>query len=129
MDEVIDHRQRQQALEEIRENIARSGQHVYMVIGETTPGFACTISEAITDVAALRGDRITEACRWEENEWELFAGAGPDVAKEEMRVVSLGTLLAADSSLEAVLTLTVGTGLWRDAISDWHPWIPKGQTT
>jgi hypothetical protein len=86
-------------------------------------------STAITDLAALRGDRITEACRWEEDEWELFAGAGPDVPKNEMRMVALGTLLAADPSLEPVVNLTIGTGLWRrDAISEWHPWVKKGQT-
>ncbi len=72
-------------------------------------------STAVTDLAALRGDRITEACRWEEDGWELFAGAGPDVAKDEMRVVALGTLLAVDPSLEPVVSLTIGTGLWRDA--------------
>lgn len=84
-------------------------------------------SEAVTDLAALRGDRITEACRWQEDEWELFAGAGPDVAKEEMRLVALGTLLAVDPSLEPVVNLTIGTGLWRDATSDWHPWVKKDQ--
>jgi hypothetical protein len=84
---------------------------------------------AITDLAALRGDRITEACRWEEYEWELFAGAGPDVPKDEMRMVALGTLLAADASLEPVVDLKIGTGLWRrDATSEWHPWVKKGQT-
>lgn len=86
-------------------------------------------STAITDLAALRGDRITEACRWEEDEWELFAGAGPDIPKDEMRMVALGTLLAADPSLEPVVGLTIGTGLWRrDAASEWHPWVKKGQT-
>jgi hypothetical protein len=86
-------------------------------------------STAITDLAALRGDRITEACRWEEDEWELFAGAGPDVPKDEMRMVALGTLRAADRSLEPVVSLTIGTGLWRqDANSEWHPWAMKGRT-
>jgi len=79
-------------------------------------------STAVTDLAALRGDRVTEACRWEEDGWELFAGAGSDVAKDEMRVVALGTLLAADPSLEPVASLTVGTGVWRDEVSEWHPW-------
>src|SRR5579859_1444134 len=85
-------------------------------------------STAITDLAALRGDRITEACRWEEDEWELFAGAGPDIAKDEMRMVALGTLLAVDPSLEPVTNLTIGTGLWRDATSEWHPWKKRGQS-
>jgi hypothetical protein len=244
---MISKEQRKRALDDIRENIARSGQHIYMVGGETTPRFAYTIgvsesvsvelilaggifymrddvekiilntvahlkasrdrelvevaglglftlrevdsswakelmlgvldfyekkdipalqivpdqdhwtidvpnmsapwsahqepvwkwlrepwtypvrqdSTAVTDLAALRGERITEACRWEEDGWELFAGAGPDVAKDEMRVVALGTLLAVDPSLEPVISLAIGTGLWRDAASDWHPWVKK----
>lgn len=85
-------------------------------------------STAVTDLAALRGGRITEACHWEDDEWELFAGAGPDVPKEGMRVVAIGTLLAVDPSLEPVLGLTIGTGLWRDTASAWHPWVGKGQT-
>jgi hypothetical protein len=86
-------------------------------------------STAVTDLAALRGDRITEACRWEEDEWELFAGAGPDVAKDEMRVVALGTLLAVDPSLDPVVNLAIGTGLWRDDVSEWHPWERRGPST
>jgi len=85
-------------------------------------------SMAITDLSALRGERITEACRWEEDEWELFAGAGPEVPKDEMRMVGLGTLLAVDPSLEPVVNLKIGAGLWRDATSDWHPWVRRGQT-
>lgn len=85
-------------------------------------------STAVTDLAALRGDRITEACRWEEDGWELFAGAGPDVTKAEMRVVALGTLLAVDPSLEPVVSLKIGTGLWRDDASEWHQWVARGQT-
>jgi Domain of unknown function (DUF4262) len=79
-------------------------------------------STATTDLAALRGERITEAVRWEEDYWELFASAGPDVPKDAMRVVPLGTLLAADPSLVAVVNLDMGAGLWRDDVSEWHPW-------
>lgn len=86
-------------------------------------------STAITDLAALSGDPVTEACRWEEDEWELFAGAGPDVTRGEMRIVPLGTLLAADASLQPVVHLTIGCGLWRDAASKWHPWLKKGPTS
>lgn len=78
-------------------------------------------SEAVTDLAALRGKPVTETARWEENYWELFAGRGPDVPKEEKRVVALGTLVAADPSLAAVMNLKLGTGLWRDGHSEWHP--------
>jgi hypothetical protein len=79
-------------------------------------------STATTNLAALRGNRITEAARWEEDNWEIFAGAGPDVPKDEMRVVPLAALLGTDGSLARVLNLEVGTGVWRNADSDWHPW-------
>jgi len=85
-------------------------------------------SVAGTNLDALRGDRITEAMRWEEDEWELYAGAGPDVPKDAMRVVPLGTLVAADRSLEPVVNLGIGEGLWRDADSAWHPWVTKGNS-
>jgi len=79
-------------------------------------------SVAATNIGALRGERVTEAMRWEDDEWELFAGAGPDVPRDEIRVVPIGILLAADDSLSPVVNLRVGSGLWRDAISEWRPW-------
>lgn len=87
-------------------------------------------SIAGTNLAALRGERITEVMRWEEDEWEMFAGAGPDVIKKEMRVVALGTLIAADTSLDPVVHLAIGEGLWRDPEpdSEWHPWRQRGNT-
>lgn len=84
---------------------------------------------AATNLADLRGERITEVTRWEEDEWEMFAGAGPDVTEEEMRVVALGTLIAADKSLNPAMHLAKGEGLWRDPDpdSEWHPWLNKGE--
>src|SRR5579864_1023121 len=81
-------------------------------------------STAATDLAALRGERITEAARWEEDEWEICHADGPSVPKEEMRVVPLGTLLGADKSLLPVVHLKVGEGLLRDydPTSEWRPW-------
>lgn len=79
-------------------------------------------SVAATNLAALRGERITEAVRWEEEEWEISAGPASDVPKDEMRVVPLGTLIAADPSLSRVVNLSVEEGIWRDADSDWQPW-------
>lgn len=80
-------------------------------------------STAITNLDALKGEVITEVMRWEKNEWEIFAGAGPDVLKEDKRVVSLGTLLAIDESLEPVVNLEIEKGMWRDKNDrEWHPW-------
>jgi hypothetical protein len=81
-------------------------------------------STATTNLDALRGERITEAVRWEEDEWEIFAGPEPDVAFEDSRVVPLGTLIAADPSLCPVVELEIGKGLWREDTegSKWHPW-------
>lgn len=79
-------------------------------------------SMALTNLAALSGARITEAARWEDDYWEIFAGAGPDVEKSDTRVVPLGVLLATDDSLQPVIELSVGSSVWRDEVSDWHPW-------
>lgn len=83
---------------------------------------------ATTNLAALRGLRITEVMRWEENEWEMFSGDGSASTKEEIRVVPLGTFIAVDESILPVLTLPVGEGLWRNPQlgSDWHPWRISG---
>jgi Domain of unknown function (DUF4262) len=79
-------------------------------------------SHAVTDLDALRGLPVTEACRWEDDYWELFAGAGPDVPDDKKRVVGLGILLAADPSLKAILDLKIGDGIWREGNCEWHVW-------
>lgn len=79
-------------------------------------------SVALTDLNALRGGRITEVMRWEEDEWEIFSGAGPEIPESERRVVPLGVLLEADKSLLPAIDLHVGTGFWRDEDSEWTPW-------
>jgi hypothetical protein len=80
-------------------------------------------STAVTNLAALRGERITEASRWELDQWDLFAGSGPDTPKKEVRVVPIGTLLAVDTTLESVISLDVGKSLWRDADNvEWNEW-------
>jgi hypothetical protein len=87
-------------------------------------------STAVTNLAALRGERVTEAARWEEDQWELFAGAGPDVPKEDVRVVPLGTLLGLDKSLYPVTELKIGQGFWRDPVElKWHPWRQRSSGT
>lgn len=80
-------------------------------------------SMAITNLNALRGEPITEVMRWEDDEWEMFSGAGPDVLEEDIREVPLGVLLGSDRSLNAVTTLLVGQGLWRSPTElVWHSW-------
>lgn len=79
---------------------------------------------ALTDLPTLRGERVTEAMRWEEDEWEIFVGDGPNIPKDEMRMVPLGTLLGADKSLLPVVYLKVGEGILRDygPDSEWRIW-------
>jgi hypothetical protein len=80
-------------------------------------------SVALTDLNALRGGRITEVMRWEEDQWEMFAGSGPDIPESERRIVPLGVLLGADESLLPAVHLRVETGFWRDREEmEWHPW-------
>jgi len=86
----------------------------YQVLSEAT---------ALTNLDALRGGRITEVTRWEEDEWEMFAGGAPDVEPADVRYVPLGTLLAADPSLVPAVDLKLGKGLWRDDTDGpWNAW-------
>jgi hypothetical protein len=80
-------------------------------------------STVITNLDALQGESITELMRWKQDEWEMFAGPGPDVKKEEIRVVPLGTILGIDATLLPAIDIQTGKGLWRtDRESDWQNW-------
>ncbi|MEO1253297.1 MAG: DUF4262 domain-containing protein [Bacteroidota bacterium] len=80
-------------------------------------------STATTNLDALMGKPITEVMRWEVDEWEMFAGSGPDILKEDMRVVPVGTILGIDASLSKALSLEVGKGIWREsATTEWNNW-------
>jgi|SRR5215469_435678 len=50
-----------------------------------------------------RSNISSELMRWEEDDWEIFAREGPDVPEDEIRVVPLGTLIAADETLVPVV--------------------------
>lgn len=81
-------------------------------------------SHAATDLSALRGARITEVARWEPDYWEMFASPDPDQRRDDMRVVSLTTLLGFDPTLRPIVDLAVGDALQRDPThGDWRPWI------
>ena len=80
-------------------------------------------STAMTNLAALRGSRVTEVARWEEDQWELFAGPSTEIKDDEARAVALGTLLGADKTLEVAVELPVGGAVWRDEDGGpWHAW-------
>jgi hypothetical protein len=80
-------------------------------------------STVVTNIQALLGEPITELTRLDNNEWEMFAGFGPDVKKENVRVVSLGTILGIDKSILPATNLEIGKGLWRDSSdSNWNDW-------
>lgn len=83
-------------------------------------------SVAVTNLDALRGHPVTEVMRWEEDEWEMFSGPGPDVKKNDIRSLPLATLVAQDTTLECVTSLPVGSGLWREKENgEWYPWGKK----
>ncbi|MFO0454879.1 MAG: hypothetical protein ACK5Z0_02625 [Planctomycetota bacterium] len=78
---------------------------------------------AVTDLRALKGEKIKEAMRWEENQWELFASPGDQLNQDEVRIVPLAVLLGFDHSLEIVTSLEVGKGYWRDEKDMiWNRW-------
>ena len=80
-------------------------------------------STVITNINSLKGEPVTEMMRWEDDEWQMFAGPGPDVKKSDIRVVSLGTMLGIDNSLLSALSIKIGKGLWReDSNSKWNDW-------
>jgi hypothetical protein len=80
-------------------------------------------STVVTNIDALQGKPITEIMRWEQDEWEMFAGAGPDVEEKDIRVASIGTIIGIDKSLFPALNLDIGKGLWRNSHdSDWVSW-------
>ena len=80
-------------------------------------------STVTTNLDALQGECITEVMRWEETDWEMFAGPGPDVEKTDIRIVPIGCIIESDPSLVSALELSPGSGQWReDSAGEWHPW-------
>ena len=81
---------------------------------------SCTV---LTNLRALQGEPITETMRWDDGEWELYAGDGSQVTDEDRREVAFGTLIANDPSLLQVAELQPDSGLWRaSAAESWRPW-------
>lgn len=78
-------------------------------------------SVVVTNLEALKGRRVTEAVRWEADQWEAFAGSAPE-NEDDARVVPIGTLIGGDESVSQLTKLAVGEGIWRDSNSDWQVW-------
>ena len=98
-------------------------QPVWQWIERPWPYSIAADAMAVTDLRALRGEKVKEAMRWEENEWELFAGPGDQIDRDDARVVPLASLIGFDPSLEVVIRFEIGKGAWRDASeASWHPW-------
>lgn len=86
-------------------------------------------SPVVTDLAALRGQPVSQLVRWEADEWEMLAEPGSDLPLDDLRVVSMATLVGYDPSLAAALKIPVGTGLFRNtdkagSPGPWFPWEP-----
>ena len=80
-------------------------------------------SMAITHLPVLFGEPAREVMRWEQEEWEIFAGPGPEIPKAEMRIVPLALLLGLDAALDQAVHLPIGQGLWREeGEQEWHTW-------
>lgn len=81
-------------------------------------------STVVTDLKSLQGGIITEVLRCDSNEWEMFSENGHTQPKEKVRVVSFGTLLGIDETLNAATQLKVSEGIWRDKEElQWNEWI------
>lgn len=76
------------------------------------------------DVDALRGAPIMEAARWEDDYWEAFSAKGQPEDKDDGRFVPLEMILAFDPTLEGIVQLPVGKGMWREAVGG--VWKPMG---
>ena len=84
-------------------------------------------STVATNLAALRGEPVTEVSRWEHDYLEAFAGSGPDTPRDEVRFVGFPLLVGADPSLATAAGLDVGESIRRpDASAAWALW-PAGR--
>lgn len=84
-------------------------------------------THVVADLDMMKGFGASEVMRWEEDEWQMFSRSQQDIPKEEMFPLPLATLIAFDPSLEAILDIEVGTGLYReyevDRIGPWKKWV------
>jgi hypothetical protein len=97
-----------------------SATHVeYWIPAEQLLGFNASIQGMISIESAYFGVGFAGFVP------DRFGVNGKDVVAQFIamaKMCDLGTLVAADPSLMAVINLEVGAGLCRDDISKWHPW-------
>lgn len=83
-------------------------------------------SIAITNLAALKGNRLTEIFRYEIDEWEIFSGNGAVEPKESIRIVPIIILLGLDKTIEEFIDEPIGKGRFRDSSDEnnpiWYNW-------
>ncbi|WP_333597401.1 DUF4262 domain-containing protein [Chryseobacterium flavum] len=80
-------------------------------------------STVVTEIDVLLGKKATEIMRWEEDEWQAFTKDGNEVDENNIRVISIATILGIDSTLFPITNLDVGKGLWRSADElVWNDW-------
>lgn len=78
-------------------------------------------TDALTDISALCGARVTGIRRPEANEWEFLSDPLCDYSDESARMMPLATLLGSDPSLLIALSLDPGTSVWRSD-DGWRLW-------
>lgn len=69
------------------------------------------------------GYHIIQTIRWEEDYWEVFSKSPSEIVQEDTRFVSLGMLLAINTSNELFAKLAVNEAVSRvDATHEWEFW-------
>lgn len=80
-------------------------------------------SICVTDLDALYGKPIIQTIRWEEDYWEVFSKLPSEIVQEDTRFVSLGMLLAINTSNELFAKLAVNEAVSRvDSTHEWEFW-------
>ncbi len=87
-------------------------------------------SAVATDVPALQGRPIIQLIRHSEEEWEMLAEPRPNLTVEDIRVISLATMVGHDPSLAGALNIKIGMGLYRNtdkkgSPGPWLTWHPE----
>jgi hypothetical protein len=106
---------------DMRSEWSAASEPVWRWLSEPWPYSFPEDANVTTNLAALRGKRVTEVSRWDDG-WEMFAGPGNEVTQRDMRVVPISCLVGPDPSLAPALELAVDAGIWREPDGSWQEW-------